>query len=191
MTAHDASRRGGGPLPSGDRSAERDLPRSSHHAHGNFTGRSWGGGSLAIIPDAGDRVEPPKPVTLVHSKEHPVLSDAVSWGVESVRIEVARKSPAAGRAWLVLRRGRETIRLRFDGVTDLAMRPGFLDTTVAVRILDVSHLLWQHVTVRVESACGTLGFWAAAAAVEKGLAAEARPAPSARRRTTRRGRSGP
>lgn len=121
----------------------------------------------------------PKPVTLVHAKDHPIVPQAVSWGVESIRLEVGRAAPEAVRAWVVLRKGRERVRLRFDGVTDFSMAPGFPDAAAAVRILDVSHLLWQHVNVRVESACGALGFWAASV-VEEGDRAERGP-PAGRR----------
>ena len=50
------------------------------------------------------------------------------------------------------------------------------DRQVRGRILDVTHLQWACVTVRVESSCGGLSFWARSVQIAAGLSAPRRRA---------------
>lgn len=106
-------------------------------------------------------------VTLSHAGNHPVLPEASSWHLHGLRMDVPAEGDAEGvRVELLLRRHGQTRRLRCAGVTDFSMR--FAVVGIALRILDVSHLQWSGITVRVESACGALGFWAATVVAEHG-----------------------
>ena len=108
-------------------------------------------------------------VMLTHAKEHPVLHDAGAWQPSDVRYTLTSR----GAAVVILRltSAEAAIRLRFEGVTEFAVQSCFRDATapggrVGVRILDVSHLQWEGVTVRVETSCGGLSFWAGEVRVE-------------------------
>jgi hypothetical protein len=111
---------------------------------------------------------------LIHAKDHPVLRDAIAWHVTEVRYALSRRGNA--RVVLGLRRGEESLHLRFEGVDDFSVVSGFPDAPncgepVGVRILDVTHLQWACVTVRVESSCGGLSFWARSVQIAEGLSA--------------------
>lgn len=110
-----------------------------------------------------------------------MLRDAIAWHVADVRYALLRRGDA--RVVLRLRRGEESLQLRFDGVDDFAVSSGLPESPasgdrVSVRILDVTHLQWDGVTVRVESSCGGLSFWARSVRIAEG--------PIARRRSARR-----
>ena len=118
-------------------------------------------------------------VMLIHAKDHPVLRDAIAWHVTEVRYALSRRGNA--RVVLGLRRGEESLHLRFEGVDEFAVVSGFPDAPncgerVGVRILDVTHLQWACVTVRVESSCGGLSFWARSVQIAAGLSAPRRRA---------------
>lgn len=102
-------------------------------------------------------------VMLTHAKEHPVLRDAGAWHPSEVRFSLTHRGAAVVMLRLTSSGG--SIRLRFDGVTDFALQSCFREATapdgrIGVRILDVSHLQWEGITVRVDSTCGGLSFWA-------------------------------
>lgn len=116
-------------------------------------------------------------VMLIHAKDHPVLRDAVAWHVTEVRYALPQRSNA--RVILGLRRADEALQLRFEDVDEFSVTSGFRDPPtsgdrVGVRILDVTHLQWEGVTVRVESACGGLSFWARSVRIGEGVAATKR-----------------
>ena len=116
---------------------------------------------------------------LIHAKDHPVLRDAIAWHVTEVRYALPRRGDA--RVVLGLRRGDESLQLRFEGVDEFSVVSGFpesraSDLQVRVRILDVTHLQWACVTVRVESSCGGLSFWARSVQIVEGLSAPRRRA---------------
>jgi len=116
---------------------------------------------------------------LIHAKDHPVLRDAIAWHVTEVRYALSRRGNA--RVVLGLRRGEESLQLRFEGVDEFSVVAGFpesraSDVQVRVRILDVTHLQWEGVTVRVESSCGGLSFWARSVQIAEGLSAPRRRA---------------
>lgn len=96
-------------------------------------------------------------VRLTHARTHPVLDAAAPWSVEDVALSTADDTGRL-RVTLLVSREDERHRLRFEGVTDLALRSG--RPALPVRILDVTHLQWRGVAVRVETECGDLGFWA-------------------------------
>ena len=111
-------------------------------------------------------------VKLIHAKDHPVLRDAVAWQLTEVRYALPRRGDA--RVVLGVCRADESLQLRFEGVDDFAVTSGFPDTPasghrVGVRILDVTHLQWNGVTVRVESTRGGLSFWARSVRIAEGL----------------------
>ncbi len=116
---------------------------------------------------------------LIHAKDHPVLRDAVAWHLTEVRYALPRRGDA--RVVLGIHRGEESLQLRFEGVDDFSVTSGFpespaSDDQVRVRILDVTHLQWDGVTVRVESSCGGLAFWARSVRIGEGLSATKRRA---------------
>ena len=116
-------------------------------------------------------------VTLIHAKDHPVLRDAVAWQLTEVRYALPRRGNA--RVVVGLHRADESLQLRFEGVDDFAVTSGFPNAPpsgdrVGVRILDVTHLQWNGVTVRVESSCGGLSFWARSVRIAEGLSAPRR-----------------
>jgi hypothetical protein len=114
---------------------------------------------------------------LIHAKDHPVLRDAVAWHVTEVRYALPRRGDA--RVVLGLHRAEESLLLRFEGVDEFSVMAGFPESPasedqVRVRILDVTHLQWNGVTVRVESSCGGLSFWARSVRIAEGLSAAPR-----------------
>jgi hypothetical protein len=116
---------------------------------------------------------------LIHAKDHPVLRDAVAWNLTEARYALPRCGDA--RVVLGLHRGEESLQLRFEGVDEFSVVSGFpesraSDLQVMVRILDVTHLQWNGVTVRVESSCGGLSFWARSVRIAEGLSAPRRRA---------------
>jgi hypothetical protein len=116
---------------------------------------------------------------LIHAKDHPVLRDAVAWLVKELRYTIPPRGDA--RVILSLRRADESLQLRFEGVDEFSVVSGFpesqaCDRQVRVRILDVTHLQWDGVTVRVESSCGGLSFWARSVQIAAGLSAPRRRA---------------
>jgi hypothetical protein len=118
-------------------------------------------------------------VTLIHAKDHPVLRDAVAWQLTEVRYALPRRGDA--RVVLGVSRSGESLQLRFEGVDEFSVTAGFPDAPasgdrVGVRILDVTHLQWEGVTVRVESSCGGLSFWARYVRIAEGLSAPRRRA---------------
>ena len=118
-------------------------------------------------------------VTLIHAKDHPVLRDAVAWQLTEVRYALPRRGDA--RVVLGVSRSGESLQLRFEGVDEFSVTAGFPDAPasgdrVGVRILDVTHLQWEGVTVRVESSCGGLSFWARSVRIAEGLSAPRRRA---------------
>ena len=118
-------------------------------------------------------------VMLIHAKDHPVLRDAIAWHVAEVRYALPQRGDA--KVVLGLRRGDESLQLRFEGVDEFSVTSEFRDPPtsggrVGVRILDVTHLQWNGVTVRVESACGGLSFWARSVRIGEGVAATKRRA---------------
>lgn len=118
-------------------------------------------------------------VMLIHAKDHPVLRDAVAWLVKELRYTILQQGDA--RVVLSLCRADESLQLRFEGVDEFAVVSGFpesraCDRQVRVRILDVTHLQWACVTVRVESSCGGLSFWARSVQIAAGLSAPRRRA---------------
>ena len=122
-------------------------------------------------------------VTLIHAKDHPVLRDAVAWQLTEIRYSMSRRGDA--RVDLAVCRDGESLHLRFEGVDEFVVTSGFPGATapadrVGVRILDVTHLQWEGVSVRVESSCGGLSFWAGAVRIGDGV-------PAGRRRRPRRG----
>ena len=118
-------------------------------------------------------------VTLIHAKDHPVLRDAVAWQLTEVRYALPRRGNA--RVVLGFHRADESLQLCFEGVDEFSVTAGFPDAPnsgerVRVRILDVTHLQWNGVTVRVESSCGGLSFWARSVRIAEGLSAPRRRA---------------
>ena len=144
------------------RNAHRILIRSSREPHQAVV-RSWKCVVIALSLrrhfQAVSVVEPVRAVTLIHAKDHPVLSHASSWSVEGVSF-LSRTPIGEARVDLRLCRDCESVRLWFDGVDDFTVAAGFPAAGAGVRILDVSHLQWQGVSIRVESSCGRLGYWA-------------------------------
>ena len=106
-----------------------------------------------------------------------MLRDAVDWHLTEVRYALPRRGDA--RVVLGLRRAEESLQLRFEGVDEFSVTSGFPDAPssgeqAGVRILDVTHLQWNGVTVRVESSCGGLSFWARSVRIAEGLSAPRR-----------------
>ena len=106
-----------------------------------------------------------------------MLRDAVAWHVTEVRYALPRRGDA--RVVLGLHRAEESLLLRFEGVDEFSVMAGFPESPasedqVRVRILDVTHLQWHGVTVRVESSCGGLSFWARSVRIAEGLSAAPR-----------------
>lgn len=119
------------------------------------------------------------PVTLVHAKDHPVLADAPSWTVAEVQLHYHGLPLAHGHVVVTLVRERQRRRLEFPAVADFTMTAAFTADPSPLRILDVTHLQWSGIAVRVESRCGGLGFWAASVSSSRAAAA---PRPTAGRR---------
>ena len=100
-------------------------------------------------------------VTLIHAKVHPVLGDSPAWTVEGLHLKLVQGGAGGvGVVVVSLRRDADTIELCFDGVVDFAVAGNFPEAGSRLRILDVTHLLWQGVSIRVESVGPGLGFWA-------------------------------
>ena len=100
-----------------------------------------------------------------------MLRDAVAWQLTEVRYALPRRGDA--RVVVGVCRSGESLQLRFEGVDEFAVTSGFPDAPtlgdrVGVRILDVTHLQWEGVTVRVESSCGGLSFWARSVRIAAG-----------------------
>jgi len=111
---------------------------------------------------------------LIHAKDHPVLHDAVDWHLTDVRYALPRRGDA--RVVLGLHRAKESLQLRFEGADEFSVMSGFPDAPnsgdqIRVRILDVTHLQWNGITIRVESSCGGLSFWARSVRIAEGLPA--------------------
>lgn len=122
---------------------------------------------------------------LIHAKDHPVLDPPAPWSVDDVRVSLPDEGDGAC-VLLLVRRDRTCLRLQFDGVTDLTLLSG--RPASPVRILDVTHIQWHGVTVRVETASGDLGFWAGSV-VALDAEASGHDTPSRRsRRPTANGR---
>ena len=96
--------------------------------------------------------------TLVHAKDHPVLDGASAWHVEDVLVSTSDTDDSGACVTLVVRQDHVRTLLRFEGVADFTLRSG--RPGAPLRILDVTHLQWRGITVRVETGCGDLGFWA-------------------------------
>ncbi len=116
-------------------------------------------------------------VTLIHAKDHPVLRDAVAWQITEVRYALPQRGEA--RVVLGLRRADEALQMHFEGVDEFSVTSDFRDPPtsgdrVGVRILDVTHLQWDGVAIRVESACGGLSFWARSVRIGEGVPATTR-----------------
>lgn len=94
---------------------------------------------------------------LVHAKDHPILPPPSPWSVMDVQVWLPHGGNQAC-VLLVLVRDRDRLRLLFDDVSELTLHSG--RPALPVRILDVTHLQWRGVAVRVETECGDLGFWA-------------------------------
>lgn len=134
-------------------------------------------------------MNPNRSVTLVHAKDHPVLAAPLSWRVVEVRLLCGRDTDEAIRVELVLAGEHGRRLLRFDGVADFAFAQGL--NGLSVRVLDVTHLQWRGIDVRVESVCGSLGFWARgvatvgdSAAMESGRRTGRTSQPPPRKRPT-------
>lgn len=137
-------------------------------------------------PGEASTVNPNHSVTLVHAKDHPVLIAQHSWHVVEVRLHCPRDTAETIRVELVLAGEGKRRQLRFDGVTDFSLTQAMIGTSV--RVLDVTHLQWRGIDVRVESICGSLGFWARSVTEEQ-VAAKQSPIPPGRRGAKGRGRS--
>lgn len=131
-------------------------------------------------------MNPNRPVTLVHAKDHPVLESPLSWRVMEARLHCPRDMAETIRVELVLAGEGKLRLLRFDGVADFSLTQAVIGTSV--RVLDVTHLQWRGIDVRVESICGSLGFWARSVTEER-VAEKRSPIPPERNRAKRRGRS--
>ena len=121
-------------------------------------------------------------VTLIHAKDHPVLRDSVTWRLSQLRYSLSPRGET--RVVLGLCREGEATRLRFDGVDEFFVASDFPGARVSgspvrVKILDVAHLQWEGVSIRVESECGGLSFWAWSVQITEGM-------PAASRRRSRR-----
>ena len=135
-------------------------------------------------------MNPNRSVTLVHAKDHPVLDAPLSWRVVEVRLHCSRDTAEAIRVELVLASASRRRHLCFDGVADFSFAQAL--TGSSVRVLDVTHLQWRGIDVRVESVCGSLGFWARGVTAagdsptpQQAKRSERTPAPPPRARTTR------
>lgn len=105
-------------------------------------------------------VDPFRNLSLVHAKDHPILAGAAAWSVCDIGLHCTEAGGVA--VVLALSTAAQRRILRFDGVTDFVLAGGL--SSSAVRIVDVTHLQWQGVNLRVESSCGSLAFWAATVA---------------------------
>lgn len=119
------------------------------------------------------------PVTLVHAKDHPVLADAPAWTVAEVQLHYSGPPRGHGQVVVTIVRQRQRRRLEFPAVADFTMTAAFISDPSPLRILDVTHLQWSGIAVRVESQCGGLGFWAASVSSARAPAA---PRPMGGRR---------
>jgi len=115
----------------------------------------------------------------VHAKDHPVLGDAPAWTVSEVQFHYSGPPQGHGHVVITLVRDQKRRRIEFPSVADFTMTTAFTADPSPLRILDVTHLQWSGVSVRVESQCGGFGFWAAAA---KSGRAPAAPRHTGRRR---------
>jgi hypothetical protein len=116
----------------------------------------------------------------VHAKDHPVLADAPAWTVSEVQFRYGGPPQGQGHVVVALVRERQRRRLEFPGVAEFTMTAAFAADPSPLRILDVTHLQWSGIAVRVESRCGGFGFWAASATSTR--AAAAAPRAGGRRR---------
>lgn len=92
-----------------------------------------------------------------------MLSSPLEWRVAEVRLQCSRDTDDTIRVEIEVVRERERRTFRFDGVVDLSIAQAVSGSSV--RILDVTHLKWRGIDVRVESVCGSLGFWAEAVTI--------------------------
>lgn len=107
---------------------------------------------------------------LADAPDHAVLAEPWAYTVEGLRVSFGHSDQAHSSLDLFLSRDGAQVCLRFSGVSDLEIDAGFPYSYMGIEILNVSHLQWERINVRVEGFEPAPGirFWASS--VVKGTA---------------------
>lgn len=85
---------------------------------------------------------------LTDAADHDVRAEPCAY--EVVACSYIAGEPPFGTLELTLKREDETVQLRFTGVHELTIDPGFPHSYMGLEILDVRYLGWEHTRVRVQ-----------------------------------------
>ena len=91
-----------------------------------------------VITDLGD------------ARPHPILAKPGAYFVSKVAADFDRDWQQNSSLKLTLVRDAEIVCLRFDGIQQLEIDPGFPYSNGGLQILDISHLGWDSLRVRVQ-----------------------------------------
>jgi hypothetical protein len=107
---------------------------------------------------------------LADAPDHAVLAEPWTYAVEGLRVSFGHNDQSHNSLDMLLSRNDAQVCLRFSGVSDLEIDAGFPYSYMGLEILDVSHLQWERIKVRVEGFEPAPGirFWASS--VVKGTA---------------------
>jgi hypothetical protein len=97
---------------------------------------------------------------LADAADHDVLAEPCTYDV--VAYSYVAEEPPFGTLELTLKSEEETVQLRFTGVHELTIDPGFPHSCMGLEILDVRYLGWEYARVRVQGFENSPGirFWA-------------------------------
>jgi hypothetical protein len=99
---------------------------------------------------------------LADAPDHAVLAEPWTYAVEGLRVSFGHDDHLHNSLDLLLSRGGSRVCLQFAGVSRLEIDAGFPYSYMGLEIVDVSHLHWERINVRVqgyEPAPG-IRFWA-------------------------------
>lgn len=101
-------------------------------------------------------------LNLADAVDHPVLPEPWTYSVVALSAEFDRNSQTGNALELALARGDALVRLRFRAVQELEIDAGFPYSYMGMEILDISHLQWDNIRVRVAGFEPSPGirFWA-------------------------------
>lgn len=99
---------------------------------------------------------------LANAPDHAVLTEPWTYTVEGLRVSFSHSTHHPDSLDLLLTRNDSRVCLRFSGVSNLEIDAGFPYSYMGLEILDVSHLHWERIKVRVEGFEPSPGirFWA-------------------------------
>ena len=103
----------------------------------------------------------PDSTAIGEAPDHPVLAEPWRYEIAEFHLVTDPSQAQPPRIDLVLRKGEQLQRLRFEGVRHVQIEPEFWYPNIGLEILDVSDRGWEGIGVRVNSFEGDeLRFWA-------------------------------